>query len=32
MPYARNVEVTGSHIGLAYNRKAYRVIGDALVP
>src|SRR3954451_5553526 len=32
VPYARNVEVTGSHIGLAYNRKAYRVIGDALVP
>ena len=31
VPYARNVEVTGSHIGLAYNRKAYRVIGDALV-
>jgi pimeloyl-ACP methyl ester carboxylesterase len=32
VPYARCVEVTGSHIGLAYNRKAYRVIGDALVP
>jgi len=32
VPYARNVEVTGSHIGLACNRKAYRVIGDALVP
>jgi pimeloyl-ACP methyl ester carboxylesterase len=32
VPYAQNVEVTGSHIGLAYNRKAYRVIGDALVP
>ena len=32
VPYARNVEVTGSHIGLAYNRKAYRVIGGALVP
>jgi triacylglycerol lipase len=25
-------EVTGSHIGLAFNRKACRVIGDALVP
>ena len=22
--YARNVEVSGSHIGLAFNRKAYR--------
>ena len=32
VPYARNVEVTGSHIGLAFNRKAYRVIGDTLVP
>ena len=32
VPYARNVEVTGSHVGLACNRKAYRVIGDALVP
>ena len=32
VPYARNVEVSGSHIGLAFNRKAYRVIGDALVP
>ena len=32
VPYARNVEVTGSHIGLAFNRKAYRVIGNALVP
>jgi pimeloyl-ACP methyl ester carboxylesterase len=29
--YARCVEVTGSHIGLAFNRKAYRVIGEALV-
>jgi triacylglycerol lipase len=32
VPYARNVEVSGSHIGLPFNRKAYRVIGDALVP
>jgi len=32
VPYACNVEVSGSHIGLAFNRKAYRVIGDALVP
>ena len=31
VPYARNVEVSGSHIGLAFNRKAYRVIADALV-
>jgi|SRR4051794_15238177 triacylglycerol lipase len=30
VPYARCVEVTGSHIGLAFNRKAYRVIGEAL--
>jgi pimeloyl-ACP methyl ester carboxylesterase len=28
--YARNVEVTGSHVGLAFNRKAYRVIAEAL--
>lgn len=27
VPYARNVEVTGSHIGLAYNRRVYRVLG-----
>jgi hypothetical protein len=32
VPYARSVEVSGSHIGLPFNRKAYRVIGDALVP
>ena len=25
--YARNVEVTGSHVGLAFNRRAYRVLG-----
>jgi triacylglycerol lipase len=30
VPYARCVEVTGSHLGLACNRKAYRVIADAL--
>jgi pimeloyl-ACP methyl ester carboxylesterase len=30
VPYARNVEVTGSHVGLAFNRKAYRQIGRAL--
>ncbi|MEA2312573.1 MAG: triacylglycerol lipase [Solirubrobacteraceae bacterium] len=28
--YARNVEVTGSHVGLAFNRKAYRALADAL--
>jgi pimeloyl-ACP methyl ester carboxylesterase len=28
--YARNVEVTGSHIGLAFNRKAYREVARAL--
>ena len=28
--YADNVEVNGSHVGLAFNRKVYRVLGDAL--
>jgi triacylglycerol lipase len=32
VPYATCVEVTGSHVGLACNRKAYRVIADALAP
>jgi triacylglycerol lipase len=27
VPYARNVEVSGSHIGLAFNRRVYRVLG-----
>jgi pimeloyl-ACP methyl ester carboxylesterase len=31
VPYARNVEVTGSHVGLAFNRKAYREVAGALV-
>jgi triacylglycerol lipase len=30
VPYADNVEVTGSHVGLAFNRKAYRAIARAL--
>lgn len=30
VPYADNVEVTGSHIGLAFNRKAYRAVAHAL--
>jgi triacylglycerol lipase len=30
VPYARNVEVTGSHVGLACNRKAYRAVAGAL--
>lgn len=30
VPYARCVEVTGSHIGLACNRKAYREVARAL--
>ena len=30
VPYARNVEVTGSHVGLAFNRKAYRALASAL--
>jgi triacylglycerol lipase len=32
VPYARCVEVTGSHVGLACNRKAYRAIAEALAP
>ena len=30
VPYAQCVEVTGSHVGLAFNRKAYREVGRAL--
>jgi pimeloyl-ACP methyl ester carboxylesterase len=30
VPYARCVEVTGSHVGLAFNRHAYREIAHAL--
>jgi pimeloyl-ACP methyl ester carboxylesterase len=30
--YARNVRVPGSHVGLAFNRHAYRVIARALAP
>lgn len=30
VPYADNVEVTGTHVGLAYNRQAYRAIARAL--
>jgi pimeloyl-ACP methyl ester carboxylesterase len=30
VPYAHNVEVTGSHVGLAANRKVYAAIGEAL--
>lgn len=30
VPYARCVEVEGSHVGLAFNRKAYRAIAHAL--
>jgi triacylglycerol lipase len=30
VPYAENVEVTGSHVGLAFNRKAYRAMALAL--
>lgn len=32
VPYARNVEVTGSHIGLAFNRHSYREIARTLAP
>ena len=30
VPYARCVEISGSHVGLAFNRKAYRVVAQAL--
>jgi triacylglycerol lipase len=30
VPYADCVEVTGSHVGLIFNRRAYRVIAEAL--
>ena len=30
VPYADCVEVTGSHVGLVFNRKAYRAIAAAL--
>jgi triacylglycerol lipase len=30
VPYADNVEVTGSHVGLIFNRKTYRAIANAL--
>lgn len=31
VPEAETVEVTGSHVGLVFNRKVYRALGDALV-
>jgi hypothetical protein len=30
VPYAENVEVTGSHIGLAFNRKVYKILAHTL--
>lgn len=30
VPYASNVEVTGSHVGLVFNRKTYRALARAL--
>jgi triacylglycerol lipase len=30
VPYANCVEVTGSHVGLVFNRKAYRAVAEAL--
>jgi hypothetical protein len=30
VPYADCVEVTGSHVGLVFNRKSYRAIAAAL--
>lgn len=32
VPYARSVEVRGSHVGLAFNRHAYRAVAEALRP
>ena len=32
VPYADNVEVSGSHVGLAFNAQAYRVIAGSLAP
>ena len=32
VPYARSVEVRGSHVGLAFNRHAYKAIAHALAP
>jgi hypothetical protein len=29
IPHADSVEVTGSHIGLIFNRKVYRVVAEA---
>jgi pimeloyl-ACP methyl ester carboxylesterase len=30
VPYGENVEITGSHVGMIFNRKAYRAIARAL--
>lgn len=30
IPHADCVEVTGSHVGLVFNRKVYRAVADAL--
>lgn len=30
VPFADRVEVSGSHVGLVFNRKSYRVIARAL--
>lgn len=32
VPYARSVQVRGSHVGLAFNRHAYRAVAEALAP
>lgn len=32
VPYARSVQVRGSHVGLAFNRHAYRAVAHALAP
>ncbi len=32
VPYARSVQVPGSHVGLAFNRHAYRAVAAALAP
>ncbi len=30
VPYGESVEITGSHVGMVFNRKAYRAIAEAL--
>ena len=32
VPYARAVEVPGTHVGLAFNRHAYKIVAEVLAP